>query len=101
MRLSFTLLLASTFPAVCVSQTIFQGWHGLPGGQATSVRDAVTEYHGKLYLFGIGSTDHEHYFNVLSGSKWAGWRAIPGGGKTSLADSAIVYRDKLYLFGVG
>ena len=79
----------------------FEGWHEVPGNGTTAVADAAASFGHKLYLFGIGITDHQHYVNVLSGTSWSGWSALPGGGTTVLPDAAAAFNNKLYLFGIG
>ncbi|HEY2514960.1 MAG TPA: protease pro-enzyme activation domain-containing protein [Polyangiaceae bacterium] len=77
------------------------GWGVLPGGGTTVLADAATTFQNKLYVFGIGINDHQHYMNVFNGNAWAGWSAVPGGGTTELSDAATVFQNKLYIFGIG
>ena len=76
-------------------------WSAVPGGGTTNLADAATVFQDRLYLFGIGIDDRQHYVNSFDGQAWSGWSAVPGGGTTNLADAAAVLQGRLYLFAIG
>ena len=65
----------------------WSGWSVVPGGGTMMLSDAATVLQGKLYLFGIGINDHQHYVNSFDGQNWSGWSQLFGGGKTNLSDA--------------
>src|SRR3954466_8831827 len=77
-------------PAEAMSLPSFQDWAEVPGHRVTASADATVAFNGKLYVFGIGIDDHQHYVNTFDGLTWSGWSAVPGGGTTLVSDAAVV-----------